>query len=881
MISLKCNKILFKLPYICYMKFLFIILFVIFPVILSAQFTDDFSDGDFTNNPSWTGMVSNFIVNNNNELQLDAPSVASSSYLVTESGAIEDAIWEFNLRMTFNPSGSNLAMIYLVSDQSNLVGPLNGYFVLVGDTPDEISLYRQDGTSTTKIIDGVDGRVNMSTVNVGIRVTRDQTGFWTLLSDTLGGTNYFQEGTSFDDTYQQSFYFGVRCNYTATRSSNFFFDNFDVSGDPFFDPFPAELISATATSPNNVQLQFDKAITQNSANVLSNYTVNLGIGNPIIAERNATDASKVDLTFSTPLILGTFYTIVVLNIEDLSGNISPPQNTELVYVEAQQPEYGDIIINEFLPRESPTVGLPERQFVELYNRSNKFFHLENWKLSDRTGTGTIQDAWLYPGEYLVLTPTGGLAAYDSISNNVINVTNWQTLNNTGDDIRLSTDNDITVDELSYTNQWYNDPNKSNGGYSIERINPTLNCGDGSNWRASQNVSGGTPGIINSVHNTDPDLILPKLISIFVVDLDQIEITFDKGMDTNSVLNNLIDWIISPNMSINSVDFDQTYPKQIYITFDQNIIAGELYEIEIPSIIDCNGNSTSIMGTFVLPQIAEKGDLIINEILHNTLVGGSDFIEVYNNSDKYLDLFKWELANHNNDTVANNRVIEQNYIIAPNDYVVITRDSTFQLENYPSSVSNKFIQLPSLPSYNNDSSTVYLIYDNLIMDKVSYKSDWHFRLLNSLRGVSLERHDPDGPSNAPSNWHSASETIGFATPGGLNSQRINFNTEGTLSLSSNTFSPDNDGFQDVLLISYQLSKSELVGKMVIFDDVGRPIKTLMNNHLLGNQGEVQWDGTTDNGVKASIGPKIIVFEAHDIETGEKVNIRKVVTLAGRL
>jgi hypothetical protein len=856
-------------------NFLVLAFISVFQILLFSQFSDDFSDGNFTNNPTWFGDDANFSVQNN-ELRLTAPAAADQSYLVTESGAIENATWEFYTRMTFQPSGSNLARIYLVSDASNLTGSLNGYFVMLGGTPREVSLFRQDGTNTTKIIDGVDNRLNSSQVIVRVKVTRDAIGNWELFSDTLGGTDYFQEGISFDNTHQQGFFFGVRCTYTATRSDRFYFDDFVVTGDPFFDPNPAAISSVSAIANDEVEVTFDKAITVASAENIANYSISGGIGTPLSATRDPNNSAKVSLTLANPLDIGVFYTLVANNITDLSGNVSGVLTSNLIFIEAQQPAFGDIVINEFMPRESPSQGLPERQFVELYNRSNKFFHLNGWKLSDRTGTGTIQDAWLYPDSFLILVPTSGLSDF---SGPIINVTNWPSLNNTGDDIELATADGLVVDKISYTSDWYNNPDKSSGGFSIERINPLLKCSGAENWRASEDTLGGTPGFVNSVLDLTPDLTPAVLLETLAINEDEVWLRFDKGLDTNSLLNMSV--TTNPVLPYNGLSFEGAFPAEFTLHFDNAIDEGVLYTLQLDGVEDCSNNPSNHTAKFVLPQFAEKGDLIINEILHNVLVGGSDFIEIYNNSDKYIDLIDWELANFSGGEMSNKRAVDYNYVVHPRDYVVITRDSSFQLANYPAAVSGKFIQIPSLPAYNNDSSTVFLLFDDEVMDKVSYTSDWHFRLLRSQRGVSLERFDPLGPSNDGANWHSASESIGFATPGAENSQRINIISEGTLTLSSNSFSPDNDGFEDVLIMTYELSDPEMVGDLIIYDDLGRKVRTLLNNHLFGAKGVIQWDGIRDNGTKASIGPHVILLDVLNLQTGEKITIRKVVTVAGML
>ncbi|MBQ3833578.1 MAG: hypothetical protein II815_10440, partial [Bacteroidales bacterium] len=56
---------------------------------VNGGFTDDFSDGDFTENPQWTGETTKFQVNGG-ELQLN-DSEASTAMLSTECHAIDGA----------------------------------------------------------------------------------------------------------------------------------------------------------------------------------------------------------------------------------------------------------------------------------------------------------------------------------------------------------------------------------------------------------------------------------------------------------------------------------------------------------------------------------------------------------------------------------------------------------------------------------------------------------------------------------------------------------------------------------------------------------------------------------------------------------------------
>jgi hypothetical protein len=219
-------------------------------------------------------------------------------------------------------------------------------------------------------------------------------------------------------------------------------------------------------------------------------------------------------------------------------------------------------------------------------------------------------------------------------------------------------------------------------------------------------------------------------------------------------------------------------------------------------------------------------------------------------------------------------------LLPKDFVVIGKDSTFVKAKYPASVTGKFL-FSELPSYNNDSGSVYLIFNSEIIDKVSYQNEWHFNLLDNTDGVSLERIDPNGSSNSQFNWNSAAEDVGFATPGRTNSQFMSAFSSGTLTLTNDVFSPDNDGFEDVLLVSYEMKEPGLLGKVQIFDDRGRLVRQLFSSELLGSNGTFSWDGLTDDQVKASIGVYVILFEAFSTDGGEIFTTKKALTLAGRL
>lgn len=838
---------------------------------------DSFVDGDFTNNPTWVGDVTDFIVNSSNELQLDAAGTGES-YLSTPHNLtqLEDREWRYKINYGFSPSVNNRGDTYLTATDADLSTSPDGILLRIGEngSNDPIYLIERIGGVETTILTSTPAIVANS-FEITVKVIYRANGDWELLTDLAAGIGYQLDATANHTASVLGQHLGVWLKYTSSNATKFKYDDF-YAGPIQVDNIPPTLVSVTAVSSTELVVLFDEGMDQPTGEDISNYNVDNGIGNPTTAQQDASNLASFTLTFATSFIVGDTYTLTASNAEDVAGNAMTTESETFQYVVAQSPVFGDIIINEFIPNEDPSVGMPEVQFVELYNRSNKYFHLDGWQLSDNNSSGTIQDAWLLPGEYLILVPTSGLPDYPT----AINVTSWATLNNGGDDIELKTDAGIVVDKLTYTDDWYKDESKENGGWSIERINPDLACSSADNWRASNDPNGGTPGVQNSVYDDTPDSQAPTVVGFETELPNRLKIKFSEGMDSLSLENAAFS--STPTLTILGRILTGKYPTEITFEFVESINPGEIYSFELNDFSDCSGNTNNYTGTFVLPQTPTKGDLIINEILFNTLTGGSDFVEIYNNSDKYIDLRDWELGNFKDDTVGNLKKVNQTYVLKPNDYVILTADSNFQLMNYPYAIPGKFLQMSSLPSYTNESSVVYLVYNSEIMDKVAYHEDWHFSLLQSKKGVSLERFSADQPSNTASNWHSASETIGFATPGRVNSQVMKPGQDGgRLTLSSKSFSPDGDGFEDVLLLTYEVSSPDLMGDLVIYDDKGRIIKTLLKSHLLGGSGTVKWEGTREDGTKATVGPYIIMFDVFNLDSSKTQTVRKVVTLAGRL
>lgn len=831
------------------MKRFFIFLTLFFAFEITGQITDDFSDHDLTLNPTWQGTLGNFITNTNGQLQTNM-TVAGFSQIALQHNLdfIGTKEWRCKIKTTFSSSGSNYNRFFLTASSPDLSTNPDGYFIQLGEagTTDAIRLKKMVGGISSEICAGPAGSIATS-YSISLKILRAQTGDFQIWVDQTGGENFTMIASGIDLNNLFGPYSGWYCKYTASNGKKFFLDDVYI-GPKIVDLIPPKLTQIQIITNQQLRLTFNDLLDSTLAVQTPNYLINPSIiidsiqFDPILQNQST-------LFLNTPLVNGTTYTLHLENIADTLGNVMLPIDTNFTYLYSENVQLNDILITEIFADPSPSVGLKEVEYIEIYNNSNKYFNTKKWKLSDGATTGSISEFWINPHSYAILCPSNGLDSFALIPNIV---TSFPSLNNTGDTIRIMDSTLLVINEIVYKDTWYKDAVKADGGYSLERIFLNDPCSDEDNWKASVASLGGTPGTINSV-NEAIDTLKPNLVSVNIVSNQSIVLIFDEAVQVSS-LSNLQ---INPTLGSFAWSPNSFAEKVIQINFSTALDSGKNYQLTLTNLSDCWGNIANCFTTFSLPFEAQPGDLIINELLFNPYTNGSDWIEIYNKTDKLIKLEGLILANWK-DSIANKKIIQSTKIIGPKSFLVFGLDSSFTKLNYPNAVSGCFVDF-NLPSLNNDSSTLFLLKQNQILDKVSYSEDWHFSLLNDVDGVSLERISYTSPSNEASNWHSASETIGFGTPGRENSQMSNGQGNGKLWFTDELITPNNDGSKDFLQINYEMGEPGIIANVKIFDDEGRERVQLLKNELLGSKGVYNWDGLDSNHQKPEIGIYILVFE----------------------
>ncbi len=718
-----------------------------------AQFTDDFSDGDFTNNPVWVGQPDRFGIDGG-RLRLLAPAFADKSYLVTNSNAVENGSWEFYVRMDFNPSASNFTRIYLMADVPDIQSTTKGYYIQIGGTSDEISLFKQSGVSHEKIVDGLDGRVNLGTVELKVRATRDANANWQLFSDVnLTGT-WILEGSTTDAAHIASVYFVVYCEYTSTRSTSFYFDDFVVSGIPVPDTTPPSLLSAEVTSSNELSLVFSEPLDPTSATTSTHFSANNNLAQPVLASLQP-DGKTLLLQFANDFTNGVLNELTINGVKDLAGNEMSETTTPFRFFDPQPAAFNDLVINELFPDPNPVIGLPEAEFVELYNRSSKPFNLAGWKLKDPTSTATLPSVFLLPGDYLVLCTSAASTLY-STHGATAGLSNFPTLNNTSDAMVLLDPEGLKIDSVNYQLGWYQNDDKAQGGYTLERLNPEMPTNDSINWMASEDASGGTPGKPNSVLGRNPDSKAPLLIAS-LVEADRLVLTFNEPVFADTA-----HFVVNDGPELQEVRLENT---TITLVFAQPLVNGETYQLQINRLADLAGNlfqSEPISFRYFLQMPAATGAVLFNEIMADpspvVQLPEAEYIELVNASAHPFDLLGWQLMDATDTTSL------PSYILRPGEFLVLC--ATSQANRF--SPLGAVLGVPGFPSLNNTGERLALFSNQgILLDSVRYAQTWYATNEKKDGGWSLERLRYEENSHNSLNWRASEDTKG-GTPGQRNS-----------------------------------------------------------------------------------------------------------------
>ena len=657
------------------------------------------------------------------------------------------------------------------------------------------------------------------------------------------------------------------------------------------DESAPQLTELTFVDSTMLKLVFNEPVTASTATEAENYTITPSLPISLILHRQDT----VRLRLGEAMSSGTSYTVTVSGLTDIFENRLSQAQLNVSYYRFDGAQNRDIVINEILYDGEP-------EFIEIYNRSERVVNLENWTMGDlssernlpkeRPGKNTLRiqaNRPLLPGEYMALTGNLNLAAQNE---NVLYLSGFPSLNNSSESVYIRDENGVTIDSVAYNNTAF--PTEDNR--SIERKDPSGASLDPANWAMSSSQQGYSAGTENT--EFAPDNTAPELLFATVLPDSSIELRFNEFISLPPV-----EQITLGSNPVTIRQFEGTRANRMVLDpLDSGLPQEKDVRVFISNLTDVNGNSNAETST-ALARPPAPGDVIINEILFDPIADDEDnqpdqaeFLEIYNRQPYAISLeglFLHDAPDEDGEFSTLEPVSSESRWLRAGGYALVHASQAPQFEQAP---AINFFDLDTLsPSHalrvdrsslslSSSGDAIYLSDSTgTDLDSLFFSEELHNPNLLDLDGLSLERVNPDLPTNDPSNWGTSTAELG-ATPARRNSLHLETQPGGdgnSITFHPNPFSPDNDGFEDRLAITYSLNEPDYLIRVRIFDRYGRHVRELANGKAAGTEGTLIWDGLNGKGNKLRVGFYIVLFEAYDSAQGKEVQFKETVVIARKI
>ena len=538
------------------------------------------------------------------------------------------------------------------------------------------------------------------------------------------------------------------------------------------------------------------------------------------------------------------------------------------------PLYAQLVLSEIMFDPEGTDS--PNEFVECFNLSiTDTVDLGGWKIGDLWSVDDLEDGGmgtkLPPLSYVVILEgdydisTGIYASLIPDSVLLLKVDD----NSIGNQLSLR-DSLFLMDTNGNIVDRYGWEDISAPGFSLERRRLDLPSTP-SNWAISLD-SPGTPGFLNSVTPPEidaaiyetsmthtpfypaPDQIISLLITIHNLGTEPLAGTLE---------------IVENNETLVSDFFEQLGESDsITLQLEFSLFISGIHTLEITVDVTGDVNPANNSAYYQITVRFTEQVLTLNEFHYAPDPGIPEFIELVNLSAGPLDLKNWKISDSDTGTV---RILPPG-IVPPAGYAVVSDDSS--LLSFLPLDGILLVPETGFPSLNNSGDAIYLFEPGgTLMDSLIYTPGW-----GGESGRSVEKLNPALESSVKSNWGTC-VTIEKMTPGAQNSIFFeSLPSSGSIQLQSNPFSPDGDGYEDVLRISYNLPFTQAYLTVLIFNIEGRTVRTLAKNLATASKGVISWNGFSDRNKRARIGIYIIKISAVDRDSKRSTEWVKTAVLA---
>ncbi|MGN6645917.1 MAG: hypothetical protein ACTHJT_05245 [Cytophaga sp.] len=813
---------------------IFIILGVFFvvPQYLHAQ-SYTFTEGTIP--VDWFGQKTYFEIDTDQQLHLNAPSGTKDAHVAWPFSGKENCVWEFFLRYDFAASTTNYASFYLCSEQEDFAAATNrSYYLKMGGatgSADKIELIYQDGSAKTTVLESRAGIMGASTVAIRVRVNRSNSGSWKLYTDESTGSNFTKEAEGAHIAPYTFSYSGIRCIYSSTRKDKMYFDDIRI-----YEPFA--LTGYSISGERSIILSFSKEIKMPASMIEMMiediYTV-------FVHEK------QIEITVSKDIQPGT-YVISAHTLSSVDGDTLLDSMIKVI----KQPTYytGQIRFTEWMSDPSPSYGLPEIEWIELFNTSAVPVDLFAFTLSDPSAGIKLPQYLLAPDAAVIVCASDGCKLFDN--DNCIEVPSLPNLSNTADSLFLYAHDTLLIDYIHYALTDMPDDYRKNGGYSIVRVQLPAACILTQQLSFSDEQTGGSPGRVNQFMKPASFSIPVKAEYVNEKQL-RLELPVMAWAQSNG---------FQPGEIIASVQIiPSKFCTGISLLLNTDIEEGDAFTIQIDSMETCLhypvylGKSVEV----IRPKSIEKGEVFINEILYNAVSGSVDFMELFNTTDAYIDLKNTHYVNAMQGGTIQHFAITESLAIAPHGYVALTADTTVLIQQYMSAVRENCLERSNFLSFSDDGGEMFFLNSSSdTLDYIEYGDRFQNPLNRKDEGISLEKIRSHDAAFTASNW--TSSAVG-ATPGYQNSQTL-----GSELLSSNIFycnpchaTVNLNGNNDYVHLHLNPMVEGAFASVSIYTITGELVDKLCVNQLLGTSNTFNWYGQQQSSAPLPDGIYVAVAE----------------------
>lgn len=666
---------------------------------------------------------------------------------------------ETSVYLDFNTSSANYLEVAFRCDSTLQ----NGWFLRLGDVEDGIKLIeRRNGKERLECF-AEKGYFNRSKSNLTLRWIKQRELMLILFKDSaweqfkmlcaaIDTLSFGNNATGFLIVQTGS---GAATKHRVRKY---------LVGPPRPDITPPSLKNIQWQSPTWANLTFSEPITLENKNQL--------VCNKQPADTFFLTSSKTLRAKFPPQTCNESHTISVQNAKDSAGNIQPlQQNSGWIYCKTPIFPY-QVTITEIMSDPLPNLGyLPNVPYVELRNNTSEKLWLDELTLSDPATTCLLPKILLQPMQRVTLYDQSDTQTMRGIPNAI--PCKLPYLNLESDLLTLKNSQGQIIHQFQYQ-PWMHEPEREDGGYSLEHNDTTQPCIDLFHWRSNAAL-GGTPSKPN---NPTPPPNTPNRAqtnSYFPFEIARIQAHYP---DTIMVefTHPLHPYLPIPTLkdSSNQHSFIPVANANLRYLVRPPLQPNERLLIYVQQAKNCQNQplNDSISDLCYTTDIPDKQSLQFNEVMFNAQDHLTDFVELVNTSAKPIQLLGLQLHVVQDDQSLDIIPLSSQPLVIFPDEIFCFSGNPYRLCTYSSpGLYKNHLYVPNFPNLPADKATLRLVHPmDQVVDEMKYDASMHTPILTSNKGVSLEKTHPIAPSTDIAHWVSATSTAGFSTPAEPNSQQ---------------------------------------------------------------------------------------------------------------